>query len=248
MFMNFQKSNTTLKKDISNQPYVDSIVKSSFFSDLIFFSEVNVLHGSFDNHYGLFYIKDNTGTLPSIVDILNKEKEKTYTNIYNFPLSVRNWFNDNYPRSKEYISNYNIVKNDKIASFVSINDLPKLPKWFDGLSDWENHSCSSSTLNQLEYLEVIRYMSLNKHSDILFKEYFKNIEINYESILKNYENIVPSLEKPIEIILSGNDDLYYKKVVSTIEDAVFVHQTLKLYGSKFNFIDLMKKIGLSSCS
>lgn len=242
-----KKKKLVLNIDTDTQAYLDSLVKGAKFADLIFFKEKGILFGSFDKHYGLFTVEDrsknNREKLKSIVEILKDYKEYCTTSIYSFPYPVRQWIEDKFKtNSKGYVSNHDIVADRTQGTFIAVDQIPQLPEWFEGFDKWKKHTCSAGTLSTLELIEVIQYMTYHNNSEELFKEYYDKIEKDYSSML--FESVsTPSLEKPIYIHLSGNDDCSYGKAVASMEDAFMIYNILKEQGKTSNFHDLIKKIG-----
>jgi hypothetical protein len=245
--MSFHKNKKlVLKIDLDSQDYLDSLSKNCDFSDLIYFYEKNALHGSFDNHYGLFtvsnYSKKNN-TLKSIVDVLKGYHDHASSSIYSFPSLVQKMIKETFGTdSKEYFSNYKIIKDSNQGTFIAANEIQKMPEWFEGFDKWEKHTCSETQLSTFELIEVIQYMTYHSQSESLFKEYYDNVNNTYLRML--YDSISsPSLEKPVYVHLSGNDDCSYGKVVGSMEDARMIYDILVKEGGTTNIRVLIKKLG-----
>jgi hypothetical protein len=245
-----KKKKLVLKIDLDSQEYLDSLTKHYDFSDLIYFHEKNALCGSFDNHYGLFTVSDyskknknKNNTLKSIVEILKGYHDHASSSIFNFPHLVQKMIKETFETdSKEYVSNYKIIKDSNQGTFIAVNEIQKMPEWFEGFDKWEKHTCSESKLSTFELIEVIQYMTYHSQSESLFKEYYENVNNAYLRMF-NDSISTPSLEKPIYVHLSGNDDCSYGKVVGSMEDAKMIYDILLKEGRTTNLRVLIKKLG-----
>ena len=234
-----EKVNLKLK-DESLQNYIDSLSKDSDFCDLIYFKEENVLSGSFDQHYGLFTVKDrsNDKTVQSIVEICADYKNYLYSSMYSFPYEIQQYIKSIIP--EDFIHNYETVKDKESGCLINIKNTNHLPEWFS-FDNWKKIKCSITRLDAEDLIQVIQYIHTFKNSTEIFQEYYKKVEEQYNSFLKEVDAIA-SIERPISISLIGTDDTSYGKCVESLEDAKMIYDILKNKGKTDDFYDLIKKL------
>lgn len=228
-------------KDEDLQAYLDSLSKGSDFCDLIYFKDEDVLSGSFDNHYGLFTLKDNSDnkTLKSVIEICADYKNYLYSSKYSFPYKVQEYIETIIPI--DYISSYEIVKHREQGSLINIRNTQNLPEWVS-FDNWEKCQCSPSSLDPEELIQVIQYIHTFKNSYEIFQEYYDKVNEQYQSFIEK-SNEINCIERPIQLSLKGTDDCSYGRSVETLEDAKIIFDTLKDKGKTEDFHDLIKRLG-----
>ena len=235
----------TLKIDTDSQAYLDSLIKDTLFADLIYLRDENSLCGSFDKHYGLFFIKDHSGRsdLKSIVTQLTEYKNNQYSSKFNFPyISGVREFIDSILK-EDYITNFKSVKRPQMGDLINFTDIPKLPDWVD-LSTWEETKCSPSQLNNIQLIQVIQYIENLPNSNEIMEEYHKMVENSYNNFLSEVNSTI-SLERPIQVSLYGNDDTSYGKTVSSIQEALFIYNALLQRADKQDIYSIVEELNLS---
>ena len=200
--------------------------------EFIYFKDKGRLCGSFFEYYGLLEYSHDTEDVKCMSKMLNDCYDSILLNPQCLPECIRKTIMES--KDKFYC-------DDNFEQFAKYDI--KLPDWADESTLRYYKYDSDEVLSSMDLVRAMELIGNMDNSHELYTEYYNNVDVMYKE--EYYEEISKwtCIERPVQVTLSGTDDLMYSKNVATVDDAKRIAEILHERGCKDEFHVIMDDLG-----